>query len=126
MVILSGIDIVENERIKKLIEKVPSSINDIFSKIELEYCQAKVYPYQSFAARFAAKEALLKATDSHILRYNLSKIEVSNKNSGKPILTLQSEELTKKIQSLLGKQDFSINISLSHEKEYSIAEVIIY
>lgn len=126
LIILSGIDIVNNHRIKKLITRSPHTINEIFSKKEIEYCQKRKFPEQSFGARFAVKEALLKASDSDILEYDLSKIEIINTDSRKPILIIHIDRLNEKIKKLLNKEIFKINISLSHERDFSIAQVIIY
>lgn len=126
MIILSGVDIVNNNRIKKLIERTPNAINDIFSLKEIEYCSNKRFSEQSFGVRFAAKEAIIKATDSHILEYELHEIETLNTESGKPVMNIINNRLINKIKTLLKKEHFTINISLSHEKEYSIAQIIIY
>ena len=125
-IILSGIDIVNNQRIKRLIERSPQALNDIFSKKEIEYCEKKRFCEQCFGARFAVKEAIIKATDSHIFDYKLYDIETINLNSGKPKLNIYSEKLNNKIKKLLNKNEFEINVSLSHEKDFSIAQVIIY
>jgi holo-[acyl-carrier protein] synthase len=126
MVLLSGIDIVDNRRIKKLIERSPQALSDIFSSKEIEYCNNKKYPENSFAARFAAKEAIIKATHSGIFDYELHLIETVNLESGQPVMNLYSEKLKDKIRQLLKKNEYTINISLSHEKDYSIAQAIIY
>ena len=124
--ILSGVDIVNNSRIKRLIERSPQAVNDIFSKNEIQYCNKKKHFEQSYGARFAVKEAILKATDSHIFAYKLYEIETINLDSGKPVVNIISKKLLEKIKALLNKEDITINVSLSHEKDYSIAQVIIY
>ena len=126
LIILSGIDIVNNNRIKKLIERSPHALNDIFSLKEIEYCSKKRFSEQSFGARFAVKEAILKATDSGIFSFELFEIETINSNTGKPLINIYSKSLIQKIKNLLNKDKFIINVSLSHEKEYSIAQVLIY
>ena len=123
---LSGVDIVQNERIKRMLSRSPHAIKDIFSSKEIEYCSKKKYPEQSFGARFAAKEAIIKATDSSIFDYHLYEIETLNTESGKQELVINSQKLKDKIQQLLLKEDYKVNVSLSHEKEYSIAQVIIF
>ena len=124
--ILSGIDIVNNSRIKRLVERSPKAVEDIFSCSEIDYCKKKKHFEQSFGARFAVKEAILKATDSHIFAFKLYEIETINLESGKPIVKIKSKKLIQKIKTLLGKEEYIINVSLSHEKEYSVAQVIIY
>ena len=125
-IILSGIDIVKNQRIKKLIERSPKSLNDIFSKKEIDHCMKKKFYEQSLGARFAVKEAVLKATDSHIFEFKLSDIETVNSKTGKPKINIYSDKLDLKIKNILKKDNYTINISMSHEKEYSVAQVIIY
>lgn len=124
--ILSGIDIVKNQRIKKLIERSPKALEDIFSKKEIEHCMKKKFFEQSLGARFAVKEAILKATDSHIFEFKLSDIETINSTTGKPKINLYCDKLDLKIKKILNKDNYTINISMSHEKEYSVAQVIIY
>lgn len=124
--ILSGIDIVQNQRIKKLVERSPKALSDIFSKKEIEHCMKKKFFEQSLGARFAVKEAILKATDSHIFEFKLSDIETINSKTGKPKINLYSDKLDLKIKKILNKDNYTINVSMSHEKEYSVAQVIIY
>lgn len=124
--ILNGIDIVNNKRIKKIIDKSSENLKDIFSEKEIEYCFSKKNPTQSLAVRFAAKEAVIKAVDSYILEYDLNKIEVINTESGKPELLIHCNKLKDKIKKLLNKNKYSINLTLSHEKEFSVAHVLIY
>ena len=125
-IILSGIDIVKNQRIRNLIEKSPKAVNDIFSQKEIDHCMKKKFYEQSLGARFAVKEAILKATDSHIFEFKLSDIETINLKSGKPHINIYSDKLDLKIKNKLNKDNYTINVSMSHEKEYSIAQVIIY
>lgn len=125
-IILSGIDIVKNERIKKLVERSPKALGDIFSKKEIDHCMKKKFYEQSLGARFAVKEAVLKATDSHIFEFKLSDIETINSKTGKPHINIYSDKLNLKIKNKLNKDNYTINVSMSHEKEYSIANVIIY
>ncbi len=124
--ILSGIDIVKNQRIKKLVERSPKALDEIFSKKEIEHCMKKKFFEQSLGARFAVKEAILKATDSHIFEFKLSDIETINSTTGKPNINLYSEKLDLKIKKILNKDNYTINVTMSHEKEFSVAQVIIY
>lgn len=126
MKMLSGVDIVKNSRFQRLLERSYDAIYDIFSKSEIDYCNSKKKTsYQSFAARFAVKESLIKAIDGDILAYNLTEIETIRTSSGKPEIYLHSNKVIERIKTLLDKEDFDISVSISHEKEYSIAQVII-
>lgn len=126
MKILSGIDIVSNLRMKKLIERSPDALKDIFSPLEIRYCKGKHAAYQSFSARFAVKEALIKAIDGDLLAYDLWKIETVNTETGKPELHIHCERIKEKIRDLLGTDLYSVQVTISHEKEYSVAQVLIY
>ena len=123
---LSGIDIVHNKRIEKLLRNSSYAVNDIFSKNEIDYCLGKKKSHESFAVRFAAKESLLKAIGSAILDHDLTKIEVVVEATGKPFMNIRDGEVTEKIKEILDKDEYRISISLSHDGEYSIAAVIIY
>ncbi len=126
MILLNGIDLVDNSKIKKMVEKHPLNLQDIFTEHEIAYCISKPFPYQSFGSRFAAKEAVIKAVDADIWDFDLKDIEVIKTDSGKPEILIGSEALNNRIFVLLQKNNYSIALSLSHEKGYSIAQVIIY
>ena len=120
MELYTGIDIIEVERIKDNIEGFGESfLYRIYTKKEIEYCERKgVNKYQSYAARFAAKEAVLKAI-SQLLgsKYDIkwNDIEVLNDESGRPYVNLliNLEKIIK------------IDISLSHIKDIAVASVIV-
>ena len=86
---LCGTDIIEIERIKKVINSLENTfINKIYTENEIKYCEEKNNAkYQHYAARFAAKEAVFKAV-SQILdtKYSITwkNIEVINDENGKP------------------------------------------
>ena len=120
MKILCGIDIIEVERIQETIESLGETfLNKVYTKKEIEYCESKKgQKYQSYAARFAAKEAVFKAISKEIKgRYEITwkNIEVLNEETGRPTINLIG--LDKKISS--------IDVSLSHIKQTAIANVII-
>ena len=120
MKIKTGIDIIEVSRIKKAIETSNEAfIEKVFTKKEIEYCNSKVAnKYEHFAARFAAKEACLKAiSDLMESKFDISwkEIEIINLKNGKPALKIHKDI----------KDVESIDISLSHVKEYAVASVCI-
>ena len=123
--LLTGIDLVENSRIARMIERSFETIKEIFTEREIEYCMGKNFPEQSFGVRFAAKEAVIKAIQSNILAYDLRNIEVENIESGAPELIIHSEKIKNRIAEKLGRKDYGISITLSHEKEFSLAFVVI-
>ena len=116
-----GTDIIEIERIKESIEKSGDSfLNRVFTKKEIEYCESKKkQKYQHYAARFAAKEAAFKALSFNIQnKYSVSwqDIEVVNNEQGRPGINIKNINLNN-IES--------IDISLSHCKNYAVANVTV-
>ena len=79
-----GTDLVEIGRIQKAIEKNPRFLQKVYTEEEIRYCQRKKNPWQSFAARFAAKEAVSKAMGTGLGKIKLTDIEVKNQSSGQP------------------------------------------
>ncbi len=122
MIIGCGIDIVKIERIEKIINKWGESFtNRIFTSQERKYCKKKKNRYQSYAARFAAKEAFLKALGLGLSGVSWKDIEVTNDYSGQPFLKPDGE--LKKIVS--EKKIDKIFLTISHTNEYAIAQVIL-
>ncbi|MBR6504616.1 MAG: holo-ACP synthase [Clostridia bacterium] len=120
MKVLCGVDIIEVERIQESIENLGEAfLNKVYTKNEIVYCESKkMQKYQSYAARFAAKEAVFKALSKEINgRYDITwkNIEILNEQTGRPKVNLIG----------LDKKIASIDISLSHIKETAIASVII-
>lgn len=117
MNILVGTDIVEVDRIKEKIEKRENQFLDkIFTKDEIDYCENKnIQKFQSYAVRFAAKEAIYKAVSPYITgKYNWKDFEIIKEENGRPKVNLHF-----KIEKLE-----EIDISLSHCKEYAVAYVM--
>ncbi len=124
MSVLCGVDIVEIERIKNVFEKQGQAFrNRVFTEKEIAYCESKkVTKYQSYSARFAAKEALVKALGTGVSKgIVLKDIEVLNDMYGKPYVVLNGRA-KEHFNALKGK---SISLSLSHCKSYAVAYVII-
>ena len=121
MKVTCGTDIIEIERIKENIEKLEGKfINRVFTQREIEYCESKnIQKYQHYAARFAAKEAIFKAISWKLDdKFSISwkDIEVINNNEGKPEVNITGMNL----------EDIeNIDISISHCKEYAVANVVV-
>jgi holo-[acyl-carrier protein] synthase len=117
-----GIDMIEVERVAAKIGRNNGFRDLVFSPGEISYCEAKTNKYEHYAARFAAKEAFLKAAGTGwINELNLFEIEIVNDETGKPALnfsgvTAQAIELRRFTQ---------ISVSLSHLKSIASAIVII-
>lgn len=105
-----GVDIAETRRFRKLPYKSNGSFyGKIFTSAEMEYCLSKSDPYPSLAARFAGKEAVIKAGGLRLA--NAGDIEISNDKNGRPRVKIK-------------KRRANILISLSHTKDYAIAFAI--
>lgn len=127
MQIKTGIDIIEVERIKNSVEQTGENfLQRVYTQHEIEYCESKnANKYQHYAARFAVKEAVFKAIASLLAdKYSISwkNVETINDENGKPIIKFVS--LTKEVERELSKI-VSIDVSISHIKEYAIASVSI-
>jgi holo-[acyl-carrier protein] synthase len=120
MVDSSGIDIVEVKRVKRLVERWGDRfLHRVFTPIEINYCKGKSSPEQSLAARFAAKEAILKAIGTGLSQgIRWTSMEIVNDKNGRP-----SVNLGKRIKDKIG--DKRILISMSHIKEYAVAQAIL-
>ena len=118
-----GTDIVKNSRIKKLI-KNKKFINRIFTSSEIKDSKKINQKVLFFSKRFAAKEAFVKSLGTGFTyNINFKDINVSKKRSGKPHLTL-SNKLKDILKRKLKLKKVKIFLSLSDEREYSVAYVI--
>ena len=119
-----GVDIVKNNRLKILIRK-RNFIFRTFSKNEINFSKKKKLKIAFFAKRFAAKESFSKSLGTGIRdNLNFSDIEILNDKFGKPYF-----RKTKKINSMIYKifkvKKYNLFLSISDEKDYSIAFTII-
>ena len=121
MKINCGTDIIEIYRIKESIEKLGEAfLNRVFTENEIKYCESKKkQKYQHYAARFAAKEAAFKALSWKIGdKYSISwkDFEVENNKQGRPTLKIVGVNL---------KDVEDIDVSVSHCKDYAVANVTV-
>lgn len=122
MIIGTGIDIIENARVAEKIGKANGFKEKVFSASEIAYCESVANPIQNFAARFAAKEAFLKATGHGLLLgWELSEIEITSDEKGKPGMVLHGIFKEEALKNNWNR----IYVSLSHVQEMSCAVVII-
>ncbi len=123
MILSIGIDIVEVHRIRDAIARTPRFSERVFTAAEREYCESKgVAAAQSYAARFAAKEAFLKALKTGWRgKIAWHDVEVVTDSDGVPSLNVTGEAR----RLLDGLQVANIHISISHTTEHAIAEVIL-
>ncbi len=127
MIYGNGIDIIDIKRIKRVIGKYENKFKRrCFSISEIERSEKKLNSVESYAKRYAAKEACAKALGTGLARGVFWKdIEVINNQYGKPLIKLYGK--AKEIFKNINKQsNAKIEVSLSDEKKYAIASVIIY
>ena len=116
-----GSDIVRTDRIKDAIRRWgPRFIERIYTEDEVAYCMHNINPYPHLAARFAAKESVIKAFGG-AYGLTLKGIEVVNDSAGRPSIRLNGDPA----RLLTGFGTAKIHLSLSHEREYALAFVII-
>ncbi len=116
-----GVDIIEISRVQKSIDNLGDSfLNKIFTEKEIEYCEKKGKSrYEHYAARFAVKEAVFKAISKTLEdKYSISwkDIETTNDEQGRPRV---------EISSINNSIIEDIDISISHCKEYAIANAVV-
>jgi len=123
MVIGTGIDIVEVARIKRAaLQWKGSFLNKVFTRHEQAYAAQRAKTYQHLAARFAAKEAVLKAFGGGRGKgIAWTDIEIRNAPSGQPIIRLHGRMKMLHTELRVG----SIAVSMSHTRTYAVASVIV-
>jgi holo-[acyl-carrier protein] synthase len=87
----------------------------VFTENEINYCLKKRNPAQHFAARFAGKEAIVKAFSSAGRRISINQIEILNDDSGAPVVNLLRE----------GLESLEVKLSLSHCKNTAVASAMV-
>ena len=123
MILSTGIDIVAVYRIRKAIARTPRFAARVFTDSERAYCEGKgVTAAQSYAARFATKEAFLKALKTGWRgRLAWTDIEVVVDEMGAPSLNLTGEA-----SALLTERGADrVHLSITHTEEYAFAQVIL-
>jgi holo-[acyl-carrier protein] synthase len=109
-----GIDIIEISRVEKAMNRWGRRFLDhVFTEEEICYAGGHARPAQHFAARFAAKEAVFKALGDE-RQLGWKDIMISHDPSGKPICAVRLEGFNKKI-----------HLTLSHGKDYAVANALV-
>ncbi len=121
MKVKCGIDIIEISRIQESIENLGDKfLNKIYTQKEINYCESKgKSKYEHYAARFAVKEAAFKAVSEEVEdKYTVSwkDIETMNDEKGRPIV---------KILFLKDNKVENVDVSISHCKDYAVANVTV-
>jgi holo-[acyl-carrier protein] synthase len=123
VIVSIGIDIVEVYRIRETLARTPRFVERVFTEKERAYCDAKgAAAAQSYAARFAAKEAFLKALKTGWRgKITWHDMEILNDEQGVPNLEIRGE--ARSLLENLGAD--KIHLSMSHTTEHAVAEVIL-
>ena len=123
MIVGTGVDIAEVDRIRESIERFGERfLHRVFTDSEIEYCDRKAGRFESYAARFAAKEAGMKAIGTGWKRgVTWHDFEVANLPSGKPTLMLHG--VAAEVAARLGVKH--IALSLTHTSQLGMAHVIL-
>jgi holo-[acyl-carrier protein] synthase len=123
VIVSIGIDIIEVYRIRETLERTPRFTERVFTEKERVYCESKgAAAAQSYAARFAAKEACLKALRTGWRgKVTWHDVEIVSGENGVPNLEIRGE--ARKILEKLGAD--KVHLSLSHTTEHAIAQVVL-
>lgn len=116
-----GVDIIEVERVRSACQRTPSLPGRLFTPAELAYAESSErHRWARLAARFAAKEALLKALGSGLRQVKWAQIEVVRDDLGRPdlVLTGAAAELARRLGVT------RLHLSLSHTENYAVANVL--
>ncbi|HHT9152549.1 MAG TPA: holo-ACP synthase [Candidatus Hypogeohydataceae bacterium YC40] len=113
-----GIDLVEVKRIENLFSRYESFLGHIYTTKEVEYCQNKKKKFQHFAARFATKEAVIKALGGGA---GWKDIELLNDPTGRPYLQLYGRARERAEAKGIGNYE----VSVTHTKDYAVAQVLL-
>ena len=119
-----GVDVIKNSRIKNLIRN-QFFLKRTFSANELRFSKKKCNKINYFAKRFAAKEAFVKSLGTGFRNdLNLKDIEILNDKIGKPYY-IKSKKINFFIKKKFKKKNYNLFLSISDEKDYSIAFTIL-
>ena len=123
MIVAIGIDIIEVARIREVLQRTPRFRERVFTAAERAYCDGRgAVAAQHYAARFAAKEAALKAFQTG-WRDGISwhDVEITSLESGAPVLIFSGE--VKRLMDSSGAT--AAHLSMSHTSEHAIAQVVL-
>tara|TARA_A100001234_G_scaffold158673_1_gene140098 strand:- start:188 stop:574 length:387 start_codon:yes stop_codon:yes gene_type:complete len=119
-----GVDLIKNQRIKRLIKK-NNFIKRTFSKNEIDHFKKYRNNDNYYSKRFAAKESFSKAFGTGIRNdLNFKDIEILNNKLGKPYF-LKNKKIDRLIDERFKTKKYNLFLSISDEKDYSIAFTII-
>lgn len=116
-----GIDIIEIDRLERALKRHPRLLSRLFTSAELEYCMGRGRPAASLAARFAAKEAVMKVLGVGLGGCSFRDIEIGREDGGRPRVVLHGR--AKELSRRIGIKN--ISVSLSHCRSFATAAALI-
>ena len=118
-----GVDIVEIERMRKILKRSPAFARKVFSAEERRYCDATAQPAVHYATRFAAKEAVLKALGTGFSQgIGVRDVEVRRTSKGRPYAVLTG--CAKQVAQALGVRELPLSLSYTHTDAVACAMAI--
>ncbi|WP_270647843.1 holo-ACP synthase [Paeniclostridium hominis] len=116
-----GIDIVEIERVEKALQRNKKFLDKLFTKEEIDYFKSKGLKTETIAGNFSAKEAISKALGTGIRNFNFKDIEILRDKKGKPIVKTYNNLR----EICIDYNVLEIKVSISHSKNYAVANAIV-
>ena len=116
-----GIDAVEVERFRSVLERRPTFVNRVFTSLEVESLSGRSDPVPGLAARFAAKEATMKALGVGIFQIAFRDIEITRQSSGAPLLRMSGR--ARMLADALSVD--KIHLSMTHTQLIASAVVVV-
>ena len=120
MILGIGTDIIEIERIDRVIKNTPMFLEKIFTKRELDELNKSTLRVESVAGNFAVKEAVSKAVGTGMRGFSFNDIEVLRDEIGKPIV-----QVSDKVKDIIKVDNYTFNVSISHNRTCAIAFVVL-
>ena len=120
-IVRTGVDIVAVARVARLAGDDARVLDELFTPDELAYCRRRRSSFEHLAARFAAKEAVLKAFGTGIgKRMRWTDVEIAKERSGRPVVRLHGEVASwARRRGLAG-----VDVSLSHSAGLAVAQAV--
>jgi holo-[acyl-carrier protein] synthase len=116
-----GVDLVAVERVARLLREQPQALDELFTPTEQAYCAGKRRRFEHLAARFAAKEAVLKAFGTGVgQRMRWTDVEIVNNPLGRPRVRLNGAVAARARERGVREVD----VSLSHTADLAIAQAV--
>lgn len=120
MIIGTGIDIIEIDRIKKALDRHPGFLERFFDKQEIIYFKSRNMNVSTIAGGFAAKEAVVKAIGTGFREFALKDVRILRDELGKPVVDFMGKAKT--VVQKTGIEE--ILVSISHSRRYAAAQAI--